>query len=763
MIILFIIALIGILIYVVNAFCFGKESFEKKTVQRTGPVYDMNFLKKNFKNIYGSSDSKFTWENVLITTSLDKQRSGYEDNSYNSTYNWCSTKNVFGQSVLPSIHDQNPCGTCWAFVCADLFNFYATTQVSNKTILLKHLRNLWQIYDLSAQQLISCNPYVTSSTNLCDEGLESVNYYLGDNFIKPTFFYTDKKYPYQTAKKAMEPSGSFKSPRVVYSTELPCRRPEPTDESAIKIPPMDCIILEYNVEETLEARIQKLKTFIFRYGPVFYLNDFNPQTLDSCWDKSSFIVDVNKIECTDFCHVTLITGWKTINDKQYWIYRNSWGPYWGDGGYCYIPIDGICGIFKENKNTTGVITPALKQSQYVSYDIEYYYVTQVTKCSSLKFTVKSNLADEKNEVTITIVFDTGIDVNNVRAESNFVYLDEKGSNYLKYSFIRTESSYNCYYTSNSFRIKDKKGLCFEVSIHLVICQPDMMPQNPISYIRTDIIKSPDLAPVNSVYYNGDLSKYENINGIQFFSAGESGKTNPVINYGDDIPGGGGGGGIVFINCCDKIYSNLPTTQPATGTSKPGTNGQGYGAGGGGNGGKDLTDHSEGGGYGKAGFAWSSTFSFLSTGTVYEYNQPNNGLHPSDYIVIMGGGGGGGKFTGGCSGNIHKFTISYSAGDKLKVTIGNGGTSGQNGGDTKVEYSTSKGYQETYTAYGGSSDAINFDTDTIQKEQKDLTSSKDPSALGGLRFMNGDMISKNLIDVLNRFIGDAEKELQYPTL
>lgn len=36
-------------------------------------------------------------------------------------------------------------------------------------------------------------------------------------------------------------------------------------------------------------------------------------------------------------HAVLVVGYTTINSKEYWIVRNSWGSGWGDAGYFYMP------------------------------------------------------------------------------------------------------------------------------------------------------------------------------------------------------------------------------------------------------------------------------------------------------------------------------------------------------------------------------------------------------------------------------------------
>lgn len=38
-------------------------------------------------------------------------------------------------------------------------------------------------------------------------------------------------------------------------------------------------------------------------------------------------------------HAMIIVGKKIISNKPHWIVQNSWGSWWGDGGYCYMPCD----------------------------------------------------------------------------------------------------------------------------------------------------------------------------------------------------------------------------------------------------------------------------------------------------------------------------------------------------------------------------------------------------------------------------------------
>jgi cathepsin X len=84
------------------------------------------------------------------------------------------------------------------------------------------------------------------------------------------------------------------------------------------------------------AGAEQMKSEIFANGPI------------SCGIQASANLEDNYkegiwrqyIKLPDLNHEIAVVGWDvdSVSGDEYWIVRNSWGTYWGNNGFFYLPI-----------------------------------------------------------------------------------------------------------------------------------------------------------------------------------------------------------------------------------------------------------------------------------------------------------------------------------------------------------------------------------------------------------------------------------------
>jgi C1A family cysteine protease len=73
------------------------------------------------------------------------------------------------------------------------------------------------------------------------------------------------------------------------------------------------------------------------------------EVVDSFYDYIDGVYSEPGCPNTIHNHAVAIVGWGTLDDVDYWIVRNSWGPDWGNQGYIYIERGvNMCCIACEN-------------------------------------------------------------------------------------------------------------------------------------------------------------------------------------------------------------------------------------------------------------------------------------------------------------------------------------------------------------------------------------------------------------------------------
>jgi len=202
------------------------------------------------------------------------------------TYNWNST------GLLSPVKNQGRCGSCWAFSATSALETFMRI-------------NGYNITRLSEQELVDC-----SKENYgCNGGLMDLAF---DYIIKKGGLLSYDKYPYvakdqNCTRKTLLPSLGSHLSKYQYTI------------------PKSILDMKINVIQTPISIALDANNIFFR----FYKEG---------------VIDINQNRTGVLNHAVLLVGFDYDDNGMYWIIQNSWGPEWGDRGFCKIravPGDGI--------------------------------------------------------------------------------------------------------------------------------------------------------------------------------------------------------------------------------------------------------------------------------------------------------------------------------------------------------------------------------------------------------------------------------------
>jgi predicted secreted protein len=194
------------------------------------------------------------------------------------------------QVTLPPVRNQGSCGSCWAFATVGTMEVAMAVQGE-------------PIVDLSEQYLISCN----SNGWSCNGGWRAHDYHewkLGKNQTAAGAV-LEADFPY---------SGTNGTCNIAYNH--PYKIADWEYVRGMTVPPAD-----------------EIKQAIYTYGAVTASICMGPELL--AYRGGIFSADESGV-CGSYLtnHAIVLVGWNDADDT--WIMRNSWGSWWGEGGYIRI-------------------------------------------------------------------------------------------------------------------------------------------------------------------------------------------------------------------------------------------------------------------------------------------------------------------------------------------------------------------------------------------------------------------------------------------
>jgi len=195
-------------------------------------------------------------------------------------------------AVTP-VKDQGQCGSCWAFSATG--SMEGSWQIAKKSLV-----------SISEQQLVDCSG--AQGNQGCNGGLMD---YAFEYVISNKGLTTEKLYPYKAVDQR-------------------CKNPLPA--SAVKITSYTDV--KVNDDASLETAVVQ--------GPVSVAIEADQPAFQF---YTSGVFDA---ACGDeLDHGVLAIGYNVLNNKKYWIVKNSWGADWGNKGYIWMVRktgEGQCGI-----------------------------------------------------------------------------------------------------------------------------------------------------------------------------------------------------------------------------------------------------------------------------------------------------------------------------------------------------------------------------------------------------------------------------------
>jgi C1A family cysteine protease len=283
---------------------------------------DLGFLNKHSISTDEDLESlrcdKDSWNKII--SHLDKKISEYRSSEGFKDYSIyqpqpTSLKSIDLRGEMSSVKHQGRRNTCSVFAATALME-YIIKKEDGKDLNLSENYNYWVGKDRCLY-----NQYLKDSYTSID-ALAGILAFKAYNYGSML----EIEWPYENQNWL-----TLKDPRCTYVDGAPQK------ECFTGVPPEESTLLPYRSETILIERKDLKNYLLVEQKPIIFNVDWFFDAVDK--ESGRFRMPTEEELERRGGHVILLVGYDDL--KKEYIFRNSWGPKWGDNGYGYFPEEYI--------------------------------------------------------------------------------------------------------------------------------------------------------------------------------------------------------------------------------------------------------------------------------------------------------------------------------------------------------------------------------------------------------------------------------------